>query len=327
MAFTLDTFKVYEDEFQSGVTEVLMQNSEAFNGASANTINIVPSIHRGNFASEAFFLEIEDLIRERDPSTQAADTDDDLEQGELIMPKVNRKYQVKKTLDAFRKILPQDNPESVFSTILGQQVGKSILVDYLNTAIAAAVGAVDGNADVQFDATDGSVTYTDLVKGIAKFGDAGQNVAAWLMHSKVYYDLLGESVGVATDRVGGAAIYEGTAGTLGRPVVVTDSPYLVEADGVSTGVDKYRTFGLTANALSVIESEGGIMTPVTDLITGEENLAMRIQGEHAYNTRVRGYSYTDTNANPANTALSNTANWTQVATSDKSTAGILINSQ
>lgn len=323
MPFTLNTFKVFEDEFQSGVTEVLMQNSEAFNGASANTINIVPSLHRGNFASEAFFLEIEDLIRERNPATQVDESDDDLEQGELIMPKVNRKYQVLKTLDAFRKILPQDNPESVFSTLLGQQVGKSVLVDYLNTAIAGLVGAVDGNADVQHDATDGVIAYTDLVTGLSKYGDAGNNISAWLMHSKAYYDLLGESVGIATDRVGGAAIYEGTAGTLGRPVVVTDSPFLTYE---STGT-KYRTFGLTANALSVIESEGGIMTPINDIVTGKTNLAMRVQGEHAYNLRVRGYSYTNATANPANTALANDANWTKVSTSNKSTAGVLINSQ
>lgn len=324
MSNTLNTFQVYDDEFQSGLTEVLMQNANAFNGASANTINIVPSLHRGQFAKEAFFQEISDLIRERDPGSTDPDSDDDLTQSELIMPKVNRKIQVAKTRDAFKKILTGSNPESVFSTLLGQQAAQAMLLDYLNTGIACLVGSVEGNADVQHDATDGNVEYTDLVTGLSKFGDAGQNIAAWVMHSKPFYDLLGQSVGIATDRIAGRAIYEGTAGTMGKPVIVTDSPFLTYLDDTDV---RYRTFGLQANALSIIESEGSMETPYTDIVTGGENIKIRIQGEHAYNTRVRGYSYTDADANPANTDLSDDENWTKVSTDDKSTAGILILSQ
>lgn len=323
---TLDTFKVYDDEFQSGITEVLMQQTDAFNGASAGTINLVPAESRGNFAREAFFLEIENLIRRRNPSGTGSDTDDDLAQDELVMPKLARKYQVKKTLDAFRKILTGPNPESQFSITLGEQVAKSIAADYLNTGLAGLVGAIEGNADIQHTATS-VTTYQELVKAIAKFGDAGQSISAWVMHSKPFYDLLGESVGIATDRIAGAAIYEGTAGTLGRPVIVTDSPSLVDVDGGGSGVDHYRTFGLQSNALTVMETEGGIHTPVTDLITGEENLAMRIQGEHSFNLRTRGYSWNDAITNPTDTQLLDDANFTKVATSDKSTAGVLLISE
>jgi hypothetical protein len=331
MSYTLNTFKVYDDEFQSGLSESIMQQTNAFNQASAGAITLVPSLHRGEFAREAFFKEIQGIIRGRNPGSTSSDSDDDLAQEELVMPKLNRKYQVAKTMDAFRKILPADNPESVFSLRLGEQIGPAIAADYLNTGLRALVGAVAGNADVIKDVSAesneaGLTNYKNLVETLARFGDASNDIIAFVMHSKTWHDLLGQSVGVVTDRVAGAAIWEGIAGSLGRPVIVTDSPALTYVEDYVT---KYRTFGLQANGLSVLESEGGIMTPVTDVITGEENLRIRIQGEHAYNIRTRGYSWTGTSngtliANPSDAQLANDANFTKVATDKKSTAGVLL---
>jgi hypothetical protein len=331
MAGTLADFKIYNDEFQAGMTEVLMQNSDAFNAASANALRIVPSLHRGNFAKEAFFEEVSSLITRRDVTSTSAGASSKLEQGEFIMPKLNRRYQVDQTRDAFKKILAGVNAWGEFSVRLGEQVAKAKMVDYLNTILASLSGAVDGNSDVQFNAVTGGVSgvtnlsYKNLIKGLSKFGDASQDISAWVMHSAPFHDLLGESVGIATDRVAGATIYEGTAGTLGRPVIVTDSPSLIlSGSGSGSGGAVYRTFGLTTNAGVILESESAEDIPVFDTVTGLENVVYRIQGEHAYNVRAKGYSYTDSGANPTDANLIDDTNWAQASSDKKSTAGVVI---
>ena len=79
-----------------------------------------------------------------------------------------------------------------------------------------------------------------------------------------------------------------------------------------------------ASAGQVVESEERQV--VSDLITGLENLVMRVQGEYAFNVGVKGYKW-NTTANPADAALATGANWTKVATSDKSTAGVMLITQ
>ncbi|MGH9339528.1 MAG: major capsid protein, partial [Acidobacteriota bacterium] len=59
------------------------------------------------------------------------------------------------------------------------------------------------------------------------------------------------------------------------------------------------------------------------------NLVMRIQGEYAYNLRLRGFAWDVTNggANPTDSALGTSTNWDKAATADKSLAGIRIKTQ
>jgi hypothetical protein len=326
---TQSTFKIYDDEFQSGMTEVMTQQANAFNEASGNALQLVPSFHRGNFAAEAFFSEIASLIKHRDPLATSPQAPDDLSQEELIMPKLNRLYKVAKTRDAFKKIFPSGASAQEFSIILGRQVAQAKIVDYLNTAIAAAVGAMESNADIQTDITSASTTtlsYESLVNGTWKFGDRAQDIIAYVMHSAQAARLNIQSIGVEVDRVAGAAIYEGAFGALGRRLIVSDSPSLVESVGSAPAVNHFKTLGLTEGGVVVLESESDDNVPYFNIDDTTQNLIYRISGEHAYNVRCKGYSYTDTGVSPTNADLLDDSNWAKVATSNKSTAGILIRS-
>ena len=50
---------------------------------------------------------------------------------------------------------------------------------------------------------------------------------------------------------------------------------------------------------------------MSDLITGGQNLAMRIQGEYAYNIKIKGcrWNIGAGGANPTDAALATSANW------------------
>ena len=89
-----------------------------------------------------------------------------------------------------------------------------------------------------------------LLSGTRKMGDSAGNVLCWVMHSKVHNDLL------ALNLANSAQLFSfGSVNVMsdfqGRPFIITDSSSLVTVDGVSSGIDKYHSLGLTTEGLIV----------------------------------------------------------------------------
>lgn len=316
-------FVVYPEQFFGGVVEELQQNADGFNAASNGCIRLVTAMKQGHYENESFFKSLTSLVSRRDITSITAATDTPLTQGEMVRVKLNRKIgPVAQTLDAFRKISldPQE-----MSFILGQQTGKAIALDYLNTALNALDAATAGVAALNFDASAQSspdrstLDHTNLVRVMAKFGDASNRLTAWVMHSKPFYDLMESSIADKIYQVANITIYSGTVATFGRPVIVTDSPSLFTTTSAGT---TYHVHGLTENAVTVEESEERQIA--SDLITGLENLVMRIQGEYAFNIGIKGFAWDATNgaSNPTDSALGTSSNWDKVATDNKQLAGV-----
>jgi hypothetical protein len=251
----------------------------------------------------------------------SAVTDVKLSQDEIVGVKVNRRIgPVAETLDAFREARP--TPEE-FSFILGQQYGRAIQGDYVDSALAVLNAAISGVTAVNYSIvgnTPNTLNYADMIKALSTFGDAQQRIVAFAMHSKPFHDLMGQALADKVAGVYDAVIYGGTVATLGRPVIVTDSASLVNLNGSAPAT--YNILGLTDGAIEVAESEERNI--VSQLITGLENLVMRIQGEYAFNVRVKGFTWDVTNggANPNQAALATATNWDRVATSTKNIAGV-----
>jgi hypothetical protein len=152
-------------------------------------------------------------------------------------------------------------------------------------------------------------------------------IAAWVMHSKPFFDLVGGSL---TDQaiayqIGGFTIFSGNAASFGRPIVVTDSPALYNDNGSLT--DTYNTLGLVPDAVAVIESENKDL--LAEPVTGLLNLVMRFQGEYALNLLCTGFQWDVANggANPTDATLGTTTNWDLVVSSVKQAAGVRILTQ
>jgi hypothetical protein len=321
---TKTDFKIYDEMFWGGVTETLQQNTDVFNQASAGAIRLVPRAIRGDFERESFMKELTSgLLTYRDVTAVTAVTDVKLSQDEIVGVKVNRRIgPVAETLDAFRKI--GSTPEE-FSFILGQQYGRAIQGDYVDTALTVLNAAISGQSAVNYSIvanTPATLNYSDMIKALSTFGDAQQRIAAFAMHSKPFHDLMGQGVADKVPGVYDAVIYGGTVATLGRPVIVTDSVALVNLNGSLPPT--YNILGLVDGAIEVAESEERDI--VSQLITGLQNLVMRIQGEYAFNLRVKGFTWDVTNggANPNQASLAGATNWDRVATSTKNLAGIRI---
>lgn len=307
-------FKLYHEEFFGGFTEVVQQNSNVFNMASSNAIRLVPRMLKGEYDKESFFKAMETLVSRRDPtSTSDADVQK-LEQGELLGVKLNRKIgPAQQTMDAFKKI--QVDPRE-FSFILGQQAGEEALRDYVDTGALAVSTAIQSMSPTMIvdksGESDPNLSAQYLINAMAKMGDRAQRIRAWVMHSKPWFDLMEGQVSDKVTNISDVVIYGGSPGTLGRPVIVTDSPYLVNYQTVTSGPDgdNYIVLGLTEDAVVMNQSEEESV--LSDILLGKENIIMQYQGEYAYNIRVKGFAYQNGGVNPNAAALGATANWNYV---------------
>ena len=318
---TAAQFVVYQEEFQTGQTEVLEQYALEMNAGVANTIRMLSRNMVGDYEKEAFFKVTADLVAERNPASVAPATPTGLLQDDVIGVKVHRKIHNENTLDAFRKI---GSDQSLMSFVLGQQAGKAVALNYLNTgltALSAAIGTESGMVLNVTSETTKTISMSALNRVRAKLGDAGQRVRAWIMPSTAYYDLVGTQIADKVTGVHDVVVYGGLPATLGLPVYVTDSPALINLDPAGDGSDpaEFTILGLTEDALVLTDSEDGAV--ISELVGGLENIVARYQAEYAFNVKVKGFQYTGTKS-PSLATLGNGANWDYVMTDIKSGPGV-----
>jgi hypothetical protein len=317
---TVSDFQIYHEQIQAGLFEGVAQALQVFNGASNGTILTSSRSHPGDYSKEAMFDMISNLISRRDPTTTSDATAVKPTQDELIGVKTKGMIgPIEYTLDSLRAI---EVPMDEYSFILGQQIGQAKVQDMVNMAIAAVEAALEGQATNQYSALSNStktLKTSYLVNAMAKMGDRGQAIAAWVMHSKNYFDLVGDQIGQnltgLTDRI----VYGGTTATLGRPVVISDSPALIN-DVAST--DTYQVLGLVPGAVSVEESE--VAVTVEQTVTGLKNLVKRVQGEFATTVKIKGMKWNvgAGGAAPSDSAIATSTNWVKVVASHKDLPGV-----
>jgi len=312
---TYTSFKVLNEQFMGGYIETLQQNSDVFNGASRNTIQLRNKRIKGHYEYENFFQSISSLVSRRDITSVSTATDLALTQEQFIGVKLDRKIgPVGMTMDALKKIeIDQDR----FSFILGQQFAKAVMVDQVNSAIRAlnAALAFSGWSVDKTGESTTTMTHGYLANAIAKMGDASSRVVAWIMHSKPFWDLVGQAITDKITDVANVAIWEGRTGGINRPIIVTDDSSLLDGS-------TYTTLGLVEGAAVIDESE--VPTVVNDLITGYENLIVRLQGELSYNLRLQGFKYDVSGGgiNPIDATVATQGNWDKVVSDNRQVAGV-----
>lgn len=320
---------IYPELVHSGMVETLVQNTDAFNAASRNTIRLVTQRRLGDFHQESFFKNVSNLINRREVDASpdnASVTPSNVPVDEHISVKLNRRIgPIDQTLDSFRKLGADANLE-VLSFLLGEQIAKAMQVEMLNSGIRSVVASILAQNTLVFDGTASPPTgldTIDLTQGLQKFGDASDRVSLWVMHSTPFYQLVRDQITRNVDGISNFNIYEGSPVTMGRPVLVTDSDALID-DSVSP--QTYITLGLVDAAVVLEDSEEELM--YTDVITGKENIVTRLQGEYAYNVSCKGTKWDVTNGgvNPSDSALATSTNWDKVMDSVKDLGGVAIRS-
>jgi len=324
---TATNFKIYNEFVHSGIVETLTQASALFNAASKGAIKLTSVSRRGDFEYESFFGDTANLVTRRvnvGSAALAAVTDLALAQKEMVGVKLNRKIgPVANTIDSFKKIQHGPFDENALDFAIGVQAAKAMQVEQLNTSLLAARAALVAQAANLYTVPSNGILGTQgLVSGLGKYGDAADRIVVWVMHSKAYYDLVAGQIAANIDGLSNFNVATGTPVTLNRPVIITDSPSLIAGSP-----NDYYTLGLTAGAIEVEDSEQ--TTIARDIITGLENLVVRMQGEYAYNLKLKGFTWDVANglANPTNSAIGTATNWDPVMNSFKDFAGVVIKSR
>lgn len=167
------------------------------------------------------------------------------------------------------------------------------------------------------------MSFLNLNKGQAKFGDQASMISAWVMHSKAMFDLYGKNL------TNSASLF--TYGTVnvvrdpfGKLLIMTDSPalFLDEAGGV--GVDYYASLGLVPGG--VVIDQNNDFTANEEAKNGDENIIRTYQAEWSYNVGIKGFAWDKTNGgkSPNDAALLTSTNWDKYATSHKDLAGVVV---
>lgn len=321
----LSDLAVYSEYAYTTLTEVLAQQVQLFNAASAGTINLSVAAHQGDYSDKVKWAKISGLVRRRNAYGTGAQTQKVLSNLVDTMVKVAAGTPPIR-IDKGQFTWIQQNPE-LAGVILGQQLAVDALADMLNTGIGVAGVTLASKAANTYDAsalTGGNelLSFAALGMGAAKFGDASSEIRCWVQHSKANADLYQKNLANASSLFNFGTVNV-ARDPMGRIMVVTDSPNLF----VAGTPNKYRTLGLVAGAISVEQNND--FDAAEETKTGDENIQRIYQAEWTYELGLKGFSWDKTNGgkSPTDAALFTATNWDQYATSHKDTAGVLVLTQ
>lgn len=299
---------IYNDLAQTAYLERLQDVLEVFNASSGGALILRNELIEGDLRKRSFY-KIGGTLGHRNVNSDAAVSGIKIGADEAVGVKTPWKYGPYETAEeAFKR--RARSPEE-FSMLVGQDMADAALDYYIQTAFAALGAAIGANANMVATGSFAVDHKKVLTKGMRKFGDRFNRIALFAMDSATYFDLVDDAIDQKIYEEAGVVIYGGSPGTMGKPVLVSDK------------VTEERIFGLQVGAVSVTESQApGVRSyPVNT----QENLAIGYRAEGAFNVDIMGYSWKDTaGVNPNLAALGTGANWRKHATSDKATAGVLI---
>lgn len=299
---------IYPALMQTGYLERKQDNLDVFNGASAGAILLMNELIQGDYSASSFY-KIGGSIAHRNVNSVAAVTPSKIGMNEMVGIKAPWKYgPYATTEEAFKR---RGKSAAEFSMLIGQDMADATSEGFIAYALGALQAAIESNSNMVVTgdlATDGKKVLT---KGLRTMGDKFGRVALWVMDSATYLDIVDEAIDNKIFEEAGVVVYGGVPGTMGKPVLVTDQ---CPADLV---------FGLNQGAVTVKESQA----PATRAypIEDQENLTIGYRGEGTVNIEVLGYSWKDKSTiNPTQAQIATSTNWTKYATSDKATAGFII---
>ncbi len=316
-------FKVYQEYVNGRINELLAQQGDIFNAASNGALRLTTASRKGDYHYESLFSGVSGFAARRDTTSVGAQTDTALTQDEHVQVKLNRKLiPVAQTRDAFRKVFGRFSPTE-FSDILAEQAAVSMQVEMCDSALLGVRAALKQQTASYYTETSlGSISTQTLVNALKKMGDRADRIVCWVMHSKVYYDLVLSQISANITGISNFNIAQGSPVTLNRPVLITDSASL-KSQLNSPDVDDYFTLGLVAGAVEVENSEEQEI--VVQDVTGLENLVVRFQGEYAYNLGSKGFKWdvSASGANPTSTNVALGTNWDTCLSDVKNRAGVV----
>ena len=313
----LANMKVFNAAVQTATIETLAQMVQKFNAASGGAIVLTAEGFEGDFRQRNFWGSLASARRRVDRyATNSSASPTQLSQLQEVGVKVAGGFGPVAFEPAQLTWVEKNPAEAV--AVISQALAEGILQDELNTVIAALVGAIEAQTSATtYDTGTGPISYADLNLAHAKFGDHSTNIITNVMNGTAYHALIGLNL------ANGQNLFQSTGVTvvdiLGKRVVVTDAPALVES---GTGAD-IKALGLVAGAGTVYD--GSDMVTNVETSNGSQRIVTTFQADYSFGVAMKGYAWDMSGGgkSPTDNEIATGGNWTKVATSIKHTAGVI----
>ena len=298
---------IYDELVQTAYLERIQDNIDVFGGSSNGAISIRNELIEGDFRKQAFY-QFDGSVSHRNVNSDSTVDASKIGANEMVSVKCPWKFgPFKTTKEAFKRRMR--SPEE-FSLVVGMKMADATMSYWIQAALDSLNAAIPADMRV-----GGSVTTSGkkiFTKGLRKMGDKFERIALLAMHSTTFFDVIDEAIDNKIFNEADVVIYGGQPGSMGKPILVTDK----------CASDKI--FGLQPGAVSVVESQAPetIQYPINN----EENISIGYRAEGAFNMELLGYSWDPDvgKNNPNLTNLGTAINWEKYASSDKATAGFVI---
>lgn len=309
--------KVYQNEIYQTTIELLAQSLGQFNQASGGAIVLDANSWRGDYTKESFFNQLASAQRRTDRyAANGAQASTALSQGEMVGVKVAGGFGPV-LFEPSQLTYLQQNPAQAIMAI-SEGFSNALLADQLNTAVGAAVAAVENQAALVNDVSASAGISQQALNGAhAKFGDMSGMLVTDVMSGLAYHNLVDKALANGEQLFTSGNVR--VVSILGKIFVVSDIPALYE-----TGVpNKTKVLSVVSNGI-VVDNASDIITNM-ETSNGKERIETTWQADYTFGVKLKGYSWDVTNggASPTDAELFTGTNWDKAVTEDKHTLGTL----
>jgi hypothetical protein len=313
----LANMQVYNNEIVGTTIELLGQMTNKFNQASGGAIVLSTDGFRGDFDKESFFNQIASAQRRVDRyAANGAQSSTNLTQGEVVGVKVGGGFGPVLFEPSQLSWLQRDPGAAIMA--ISEGFADALIADQLNTAVGAAVAAIENQAALVNDVSGtGGISQIALNGSHAKFGDSSSMLITDVMSGSVYHRLVGEAISNSN------RLFESTnvqvIDILGKLVVVSDIPALYEAGTPN----KDKVLSLTNRGI-VVDNTSDIISNL-ETTNGKQRIETTWQADYTFGLKLKGFSWDTANggASPTDAELFTGTNWDKAVAEDKHLAGTL----
>lgn len=314
---SLSDMQVYNNEIVGTTIELLGQMTNKFNQASGGAIVLSTDGFRGDFDKESFFNQIASAQRRVDRyAANGAQSSTALTQGEVVGVKVGGGFGPVLFEPSQLSWLQRDPGAAIMA--ISEGFADALLADQLNTAVGAAVAAIENQAALVNDVSGaGGITQIALNGSHAKFGDSSSMLVTDVMSGSVYHRLVGEAINNSNRLFESSNVR--VIDILGKLVVVSDIPALYEAGTPN----KDKVLSLTNRGI-VVDNTSDIISNL-ETTNGKQRIETTWQADYTFGLKVKGFSWDTANggASPTDAELFTGTNWDKAVAEDKHLAGTL----
>ncbi len=313
----LSNMQVYDTEIHTTTLELLGQKLEAFNAASGGAIVLNTNAWQGNYTKSSFFQSLAGAQRRVDrTNTNTSQASTALATSEFVGVKVAGGFGPIIFEPSQMTWLMQSPLEAI--SVIAEGFSDALLADQLNTAVGAAVAAVENIAALVNDvsATAG-LSQQALNRGHFKFGDMNGMIICDIMHSSGNEKLIDKAL------ANGEQLFVSSNVTvvslLGKIMVVSDIPSLY----VAGTPNKTKVLSLVSGAI-IVDNAGDIITNM-DTTNGNRRIETTWQADYTFGLKLKGYAWDIANggSSPADAALFTGTNWDIAVGDNKHSLGTL----